>query len=130
MISSIVSLNILPRLWLRLEFPLPYIYLFIKLRQVSGRDTTTAFSQLLWSHKGQTIITWGKSVLVSIHFWTLLQINSGDNNKNNYYYHYHPYYSNNLQLLSLLLSLLRDTYTCRHHRKLKETISTVILALF
>ena len=52
----------------------------------------------------------------------------GDNNKNNYYYHYHPYNSNNLQLL--LLSLLRDTYTCRHHRKLKETISTVILALF
>ena len=28
-----------------------------------------------------------------------------------------------------LLSMLRDTYTCRHHRKLKETISTVI-ALF
>ena len=25
------------------------LHLFIKLRQVSGRDTTTAFSQLLWS---------------------------------------------------------------------------------
>ena len=52
----------------------------------------------------------------------------GDNNKNNYYYHYHyhPYNSNNLQLL-LLLSLLRDTYTFRHHRKLKETNSTVTL---